>query len=438
MALKVAFKTIGCKVNQYETAIIRASFLQNGYQVAGFQEDADIYIINTCAVTREAQRKSMQMIRKAIRSHPLATNVVTGCLVHSDLLNIQECKDISFIVGNSDKENIFTIINQAKLTRKVPLILVNPPEKIINYKETKYYSTSNRMRGFVKVQDGCNQFCSYCLIPYLRGRARSRSVNNILSEIRDLAQRGYKEVVLLGINLGSYGNDLAESNVNLENLIYQIEHIPHIERIRLSSIELPFVTEGIKGILYSSPKICHHLHIPLQSGDDRILSLMHRKYTSQQYKKIVSSLKDCIPDLAITTDVIVGFPGEDEKAFQKTIDLIQEIGFSKVHVFPFSERKFNLALFLPNKIEKEKIKQRSRTVNNLSLILTREFIQKNLGKEKYVLIEQEGENENGKYVFGLTDNYMKVFIYGESVKKGKIIKVKIVQANDDYAVGITV
>lgn len=432
---KVALKTIGCKVNQYETGTLRQSFSSNGYQIVEFGEYADIYIINTCAVTAEAERKSKQMIRKATRLNPEATIIVTGCAVESNLDNIREFKDISLIAGNSFKEIIYSIINQIPLTEKFPAIFISPAEQIKQYRESVCYSTTNRIRGIVKIQDGCNQFCNYCIIPYLRGRARSRPIKQILSEISTLADKGYKEVVLLGINLGSYGNDLDDSQASLFNLINKIENIDSIKRIRLSSIELPYINEELIHAFAYFPKFCHHLHIPLQSGDNKVLKLMNRKYTAEQYSKTVIDIKEQIPDIAITTDVIAGFPGEDVNAFENTLHLAKKIGFARIHAFTYSERKFNLASFLPDKNEESISKDRSREIIKLSKELHKKFICNNRGREGHVLIEYQGQKDNINFACGLTDNYIKVYINNISISKGQMVKIKIIDETEDYAVG---
>lgn len=437
MAHKIGFKTIGCKVNQYETGALRQLFINNGYNAVRFDENADIYIINTCAVTKEAERKSKQMIRKASRLNPEAFIIVTGCAVQSNFRDIKECSNVSLIVGNYYKEDIFNIIRKISKVEKEPQFFTSSADKITNYIESKCFSSSNRIRRPVKIQDGCNQFCSYCIIPYLRGRARSRSAEQILSEIKDLGEKGYKEIVLLGINLGSYGSDLNINNskINLANLIAKIVQVSTIERIRLSSIELPYVDKELINTFRYYPKLCHHLHIPLQSGDNRVLSLMNRRYTSEQYNQTIASLKRQIPDIALTTDIIVGFPGEDETAFQNTIDMVRKIGFSKVHVFPYSERMLSLASFLPDKVEAKVIKDRSKRLIDLSKQLTREYLEKNLGEERDVLIESKGQENELCFASGLTDNYIKVFLYNTSYEKGQIVKTKIVQTSDNYAVG---
>ncbi len=441
MAQKVSFKTIGCKVNQYETGALRQSFFRNGYDIVEPDENADICIINTCAVTREAERKSKQMIRKAARSNPEATIIATGCAVQSNLPDIKECNNISLIVGNYYKENIFDIIKKTSFVKDKPQVFTSSADKITNYIENKYHSSSNRIRRLVKIQDGCNQFCSYCIIPYLRGRARSRSAEQILSEIKDLSDKSYKEIVLLGINLGSYGSDLNNCKINLADLIGKIDSVSNIERIRLSSIELPYIDKSLLNSFHYFPKLCHHLHVPLQSGDNRILSLMNRKYTSEQYNRTVDSLKEIIPDIALTTDIIVGFPGEDETAFQNTLNMVKKIGFSRVHVFPYSERKLNLASFLSDVVEERVIKERSRQMIELSKQLTAEYISKNLGEEKDVLIEAkvQEKNESFSFVYGLTDNYLKVYLSNKSsYEKGQIVKAKIIHVSDSYAVGETI
>lgn len=435
MAQKVSFKTLGCKVNQYETGTLRQSFIKNSYEIVEFDKKAEIYIINTCAVTGEAERKSKQMIRKAARLNPRATIVVTGCAVQSNLPEIKGYKNVSLIVGNKDKENIFDIINQIPLAEEGPHIFSCPPEEINDYIESKCISSSSRIRKMIKIQDGCNQFCSYCIIPYLRGRARSRPVKQILSEIDYLAHRNCKEVILLGINLGSYGSDLKSNRTNLADIIRKINSISNIERIRLSSIELPYIDESLIKAFHYFPKLCHHLHIPLQSGDNRILSLMNRKYTSEQYSETINLLKREIPGIAITTDIIAGFPGEDDEAFQNTLNLVKKMGISKMHIFPYSRRRFNLASFLPDKVDEKVTKNRSEQLINLSNELRRNYIFQNLGKEKHILIEFLGKEKNGSFAYGLTDNYIRVYLNGANYEKGQMVKVRIIKANDSYAVG---
>ena len=427
---------MGCKVNQYETGSLRQAFIRNGYQITEFKEKSDIYIINTCAVTREAERKSKQMIRKAARLNPSATIIVTGCGVQADLQAIKDYKKTKYhIIGNYFKEHIFSIFYNEGLTSNQQSIHFKPAAKITGYAENLFNSISQRIRGLVKIQDGCNQFCSYCVIPYLRGKARSRSPQDIFSEINNLITNGYKEIVLLGINLGSYGNDFIDKNINLSKLIQEIERIPGIKRIRLSSIELPWVTGELIDTFHNSSKLCHHLHVPLQSGDNDILSLMCRKYTTRQFENIVNRIQSKIPDIAITTDIIAGFPGEDDISFDKTYQMIKKIAFAKIHVFPYSERPFNLASLLPGNVESNIIKNRTLQLNALSQQLRKEFFLKNIGQEKNILVEYQGQKNNRDYVCGLTDNYIKVCISNIQAKKGQMMKIRLKEVNDDYMEG---
>lgn len=440
--IKVAFKTIGCKVNQYETESVREVFNKNGYTVVDFKEKADVYLINTCAVTREAERKSKQMIRKARRSNPLGTIIVTGCGVQTNLEEIKDCSDANcHIISNYFKDDIFNIYSKYSTKFKVKssqkLVHFKPAAQINQYSENNLLSTNDRIRvrGMVKIQDGCNQFCSYCVIPYLRGRGRSRASKEILLEIKELIKNGYKEVVLLGINLGSYGEDLKSENINLAKLIKMIEENSDITRIRLSSIELPWVTDELINVFNDSLKVCHHLHISLQSGDDNTLSLMRRKYDTTKFEEIVKKIERNLPDVAITTDIIVGFPGEDESAFKRTYKFLKRIGFAKIHVFPYSERPMTLASLLPFKNEPEIIKARVKVLNKLSIQLRKKFFIKNINQEKNILVEHSFRKNDEEYVCGLTDNYIKVCIKGLQMKKGEMITARLKAVFDSYVEG---
>lgn len=435
LSKKVYFKTVGCKVNQYETGALKQAFLSNGYETVEPGKNADVYIINTCAVTNEAERKSKQMIRKAARLNPHAIIVATGCAVQSSLPEIEECTNVTLIAGNNYKEDIFNILKQTGLIADKPNIFYSLPEEITEYQENNYFSATNRLRKLIKIQDGCNQFCSYCIIPYLRGRGRSRFADNIISEVKYLANRGCKEVVLLGINLGSYGVDLNGTKMSLIELIENINSIDNIERIRLSSIEPQYINRELVEAFQHFPKLCHHLHIPLQSGDNRILSLMNRKYTVEQYIRMIEYLKDKISDIAITTDIIVGFPGENDSAFNNTINVAERCSFSKIHVFPYSVRKFTISSFFPDRIEDGIIKNRSRQLIDLSDQLANSFIMKNVGKEKYVLIESQKLINERHCADGFTDNYIKVSLNNGIVNKGQMVKVKILSAENGYAMG---
>lgn len=433
---KVALKTIGCKVNQYETGVIKQTFLKNGFTAVDFREKADIYIINTCAVTREAERKSRQMIRKAGRTNPSASVIVTGCGVQANPEGINVCNSSNYhIISNYYKNDIFEIFSSFIANSSKKIIYFKPAEHINKYSYNAFHSMSSRIRGLVKIQDGCNQFCSYCVIPYLRGRARSRDSQDILLEIQELAKNGFKEIVLLGINLGSYGDDLKSEKINLAILIKRIETIPGLERIRLSSIELPWVTDELIEIFNNSFKLCHHLHIPLQSGDDGTLVLMRRKYNINEFEKKVSKIKNNIPDIAITTDVIAGFPGEDESAFKRTYNFLKRMEFAKIHVFPYSERPMTLASLFPEKNELHVIKLRVKFLNELSVQLRKEFFTNNINKQKKILVEYSFSKNAHNYTCGLTDNYIKVCIKDMKRRKGEMIRARLKGVLDSYVEG---
>jgi len=437
LSQKVAFKTLGCKVNQSESNGIIQKFIENNYEITEFNKKADIYIINTCSVTGEADRKSRQMIRKAIRLNPQAVIIITGCGVQSNLSNIYEIANKkTIIVSNFFKEKIFSIFNSLSKDFNDKLVYYKPAMKINTYPENKCLRISQRIRAFVKIQDGCNQFCSYCIIPYLRGKSRSRSPYNITQEIKSLALNGYKEIVLIGINLGNYGSDYKEK-INLTKLINKIENINSIERIRLSSIELPYITDELINKLFHSTKVCKHLHIPLQSGSDKILKLMRRSYTTSQFEKTIKKIREKNPDIAITTDIIVGFPGENNYSFQETIKFAREMKFSKIHIFPYSERPFNLASFFPYKNESKTIKERCKKMIDLTNNLHLEFLKKNIEKEKNILIENREFIDDYSINHGLTDNYIKTRIIDKEniLRKGQIIRVRLKKIVDDYVIG---
>lgn len=438
MTQKIAFKTVGCKVNQYETGSLRKAFASNGYRITDFNGKADIYIINTCAVTAEAERKSKQMIRKAARQNPSAIIIVTGCGVESNLQSIKECTDANLIISNYYKDNLFDLFEDYTSSSENRIIYFQSAGGIKKYTEGVFHSNTHRIRGFVKIQDGCNQFCNYCVIPYLRGRSRSRSSKEIISEINNLTAMGHKEIVLLGINLGSYGDDLVEQKMDLSTLIRKIEKIPVIKRIRLSSIELPWINNALIETCKNSLKICHHLHIPLQSGDDKILSLMGRKYSTEQFRQIVHTIRNEMPDIAITTDVIVGFPGEDETSFNRSYRFIEDMAFAKVHVFPYSERSLTLASFFPNKVYSNMIKSRSQKLIHLSKQLRQDFFLNNLGKEKDLLVEYQKQRDSQYDVYGLTDNYIQVRIPNSSLKKGQLAKIRLKRLQGTLIEGETI
>jgi len=409
-------------------------FQDKGFQIVDFNQSADIYVINTCTVTQEADRKSKQMIRKAVRQNKKSKIIVTGCYAQSDYEDLQKIEGINLIAGNGEKNSILQQLE--KINRHDTVIRVNPAKYLKKYDSNlKNRSSSLRARAWLKIQDGCNRFCAYCKVPYVRGPARSRPVKDVLEEVSDLSSNGVKEVVLMGINLGTYGRDIDKGEVNLAKLISLISNFKGIKRIRLSSIELIDIDAELLDTFKRCSKFCHHLHIPLQSGDDKILNLMNRPYDTSFFYQKISLIKETIPDIAITTDIMVGFPNEDNNSFSKTINFVRKICFAKIHVFQYSNRKECLADLLPNKVDNRIKKERSKMLQRLSKELSYDFQNKFLNSTAEILVEDEIKDKEGRiYSRGVTDNYIKVIIPDFVGKKGEIVNVKLNQTSSNYVV----
>lgn len=398
-----------------------------GFQIVDFHQNADIYIINTCTVTQEADRKSKQMIRRAIRQNRKSKIIVTGCYAQSNYEDLKKIEGISLIAGNGEKNNILQQLGKIDFYNTV--IKVKPAKYLKKYDNVlKNKSGSLHTRAWLKIQDGCNRFCTYCKVPYVRGPARSRSVKDVLEEVSSLNNNGVKEVVLTGVNLGTYGRDIDKGTTNLAKLISLISNFEGIKRIRLSSIELIDINDELLNIFKKTSKLCHHLHIPLQNGDDKILNLMNRPYDTSIFYKKISLIKETMPDIAITTDIMVGFPNEDSNSFSKTINFARKICFAKIHVFQYSNRKECLATLLPNKVNNEVKKEKSKKLQELSKELFYNFQKIFIGSIADVLIEDEIKDKEGRiYSRGITDNYIKVVIPDFIGKKGDIVSVKLNQ-----------
>ncbi|MBU4562352.1 tRNA (N(6)-L-threonylcarbamoyladenosine(37)-C(2))-methylthiotransferase MtaB [bacterium] len=432
--IKVALKTLGCKVNQYETESIINFFKDKGFQIVDFHQNADVYIINTCTVTQEADRKSKQMIRKAIRQNRKSKIIVTGCYAQSDYEDLQKIEGISLIAGNGEKNDILQQLE--KIDFHDTVIRVKPAKYLKKYDNIlKNKSSSLHTRAWLKIQDGCNRFCTYCKVPYVRGPARSRSVEDVLEEVSNLSSNGVKEVVLAGINLGTYGRDIDKGKTNLAKLISLISNFKGIKRIRLSSIELIDIDAELLNIFKNCSKFCHHLHIPLQSGDNKILNFMNRPYDTSIFYQKISLIKETIPDIAITTDIMVGFPNEDSNSFSKTVNFARKICFAKIHVFQYSNRKECLAALLPNKVDNRTKKERSKKLQELSKELFYNFQKKFLNSIAEILVEDEIKDKEGRiYSRGITSNYIKIIIPDFIGKKGEIISVKLNKISSKYII----
>ena len=419
--MKVAFYTLGCKVNQYETNGMIQEFLEKGYELAQFSEKADIYVINTCTVTSISDKKSRQMIRRTKQLNPDAIVVAVGCYAQVAKDRLEEIKDIDLILGISEKKDIVKYVEEELKDRKPKEYISD----VMNQKEFVDFGNVNytdKNRVAIKVQDGCNQFCTYCIIPYARGRIRSRKIETVKQEVESLAKKGIREIVVTGIHVASYGKDL-EEDVGLINLLEELNKIDGIERIRLSSLEPTLITSEFVERLSKLEKICDHFHLSLQSGCDTTLKRMNRHYTTEDFKKATELLRKVYPNVALTTDIIVGFPGETEDEFNTTYNFLKDINFYKMHIFKYSQRHGTKAEKMPNQVDAKIKEERSRKLIELS---DKNEIEQNIkykGKILKVLVE---EYEDG-YFKGHTTNYILVKIQeNEKNLKNKIVDVKII------------
>ncbi len=404
----VKFFTLGCKVNQYDTQSIREDFFRLGFRESSRDEAADVYVVNTCTVTRIADKDSLYYIRRSYRENPTARIVVTGCLAELDQNKIKSEPGVSLIVKNNDKNNIASLLFGG-LRKKNKRGLGN------------ISSFNGHTRAFLKIQDGCNNFCSYCKVPLVRGRSCSKSLESIALEAKALVNNGFKEIVLSGICLGSYGKDI-KGSIGLVNVIDRLEKIDGLYRIRLSSIEPLDVTDGLISRLSSSEKLCPHLHIPLQSGDNKILKLMNRKYTSDGFLWLIKKIKRRAPSIAITTDVLAGFPGENKTNFLNTVNLIKKIKPLKVHIFSFSAREGTIANSMDYRITQDDIKKRVASLKKTALAAGVSYLSKFINKKINVLVEGPVKSRPDFWE-GHTNNYIKVRFYSKEDLSGRIINL---------------
>ena len=416
--------TLGCKVNTYESNVIRENLIKNGYKEAS-EDNSDIYIINTCTVTNTSDNKSLKMIRRFTKNHPNSIIVAVGCMTQ---VNYQLLKDldVSIILGNSGKSEIVNYIEEFK-KNKTKIVKI---DDVMSKKfEDMCLDNFNKTRAFVKIEDGCENYCSYCIIPFARGRVRSKDPNKVISEITNLVNKGHKEIVLTGIHTGHYGSDL--DNYSFSKLLREIEKIKGLDRLRISSIEITELDDEFMDTLKNSKILVDHMHIPIQSGSDEILKLMNRKYNKKYFIDKISKIKKIRPDISITTDIIVGFPGETDKLFNETIDTINKIKFSKIHVFPFSLRKGTKAEELPNHVDDVVKKERVKELLELSKKLEIEYFEKFIDRSVEILPEVYKEG----YVIGHTGNYLLVKCKGNIEDLNVLKKVKIKKLEYPYLIG---
>lgn len=420
----VAFHTLGCKVNHYETEAIWQLFKDANYERVEFETNADVFVINTCTVTNTGDKKSRQIIRRAIRQNPDAVVCVTGCYAQTSSAEIMEIPGVDIVVGTQDRHKLLDYIQQFQEERQ-PINGVGNIMKNRTYEELEVPYFTDRTRASLKIQEGCNNFCTFCIIPWARGLMRSRDPEKVVEQATQLVNSGYKEIVLTGIHTGGYGQDL--KNYNLAQLLRDLDTIEGLERIRISSIEASQLTDEVIDVIGNSNKVVRHLHIPLQSGSDDVLKRMRRKYTMAHFSERLTKLHQALPDLAVTSDVIVGFPGESEEEFQETYDFIVNYHFSELHVFPYSPRIGTPAARMDNQIDEETKNVRVHKLISLSNQLAKEYASKFEDEVLEVIPEEMGEEPHT--LVGYADNYMKVRFEGDDSLIGQIVKVKIVKAN---------
>lgn len=425
--MKAAIYTLGCKVNAYESEYIINQLISKGYEIVPFNTLADIYIINTCTVTNISDSKSMKAINKAINKKNNAIIVVIGCLVQSKFNSLKENRDIDILIGNKDKSKIVDYIEEYIKTKE-------KKHKIYDLTKGQFESMEitnfhNKTRAFIKIQDGCNNYCSYCIIPYVRGNIRSKPKEKVISEITTLVEKGYKEIVLTGIHTGSYGRDLKDCS--FVQLLNDIIKIPNLKRVRISSIEITELTPDFLKLLDQTEIIVDHLHIPLQSGSDKILKLMNRKYNTKYFIDKINQIRSIKPNISITTDVIVGFPGETEEDFNETYNFIKQVNFSKIHVFPYSKRDGTKASKMSNHVKESVKKERVHKLLNLSKELELNYMKKFIGKKLEVLFESSKKG----YSIGHTSNYLLVKLDSNKFKSGDLINIKLTDIDYPYIKG---
>ena len=420
--MRVALTTLGCKVNHYETEAMRELFVRDGWEIVDFSQCAEVYVVNTCTVTQTSDTKSRQMIARAHRLNPTALVVAVGCYAQTAPEAVASLEGVGLVVGTNGRKEIVSRVNDALLSKQDET-LISPLYEMREFEPLSAVRDS-RTRATLKIQDGCVNFCSYCIIPYARGPLRSRPLDEISAEVNMLASEGYREIVLTGIHLASYGRDRAEKGATLLSAISRASEPAGIRRIRLGSLEPLFVTEEVAKALSQNPKICRQFHLSLQSGSDAVLKRMNRKYTASEYLAALAMLRFYMPDCAITTDVIAGFAGETEQEHQETLAFCKEAAFARMHVFPFSLRKGTKAEQLPNHLPKAVKEARAKQLIALGKQLTHDYLRKQIGSIVEVLAESDGAGYSGNYIRVQTQ-----------APEGEIVRIRLDGFEDETAFG---
>ena len=424
----VAFYTLGCKVNFYDTEAIWQLFKQAGYEQVDFDgEPADVYLINTCTVTNTGDKKSRQIIRRAIRRNPDAVIAVTGCYAQTSPAEVMAIPGVDLVIGTQDRSKLLEYIEEIQRTRK-PVNAVRNIMKTREFEDLEVPAFTDRTRAFLKIQEGCNNFCTFCIIPWARGLSRSRDPQSVIAQARKLVASGYKEIVLTGIHTGGYGDDL--ENYDLADLLVDLDKVEGLERIRISSIEASQISEKMIDVLNRSRKMCRHLHIPLQAGDDTVLKRMRRKYTTEEYARKIEELHKAMPGVAITTDVIAGFPGETDEMFENGYRFMERMRFAEMHVFPYSKRTGTPAARMEDQVDEETKHERVHRLIELSEKMQLAYARNFVGCELDVIPERQTKGPDGEIrLTGYSDNYLLISFRGDPSLIGSVCRVRMTEAD---------
>ena len=426
---KVALTTLGCKVNQVETEIMEGLFLQRNYEVVDFNESADFYIINTCSVTHLGERKSRQLIRRAHRLNKDAIIAVTGCYAQIASKEIAKIEGVRVVIGTQERSKIVDLVEKAQ-AEDASFNQVNDIMKTRDFEDIPLYGTPHRTRAFLKIQDGCCNFCSFCIIPYARGPIRSRSLASIKSAVDKLVEENFHEIVLTGIHLGAYGRDFKGEDISLGDAVDICLSNHDLKRVRLGSLESVEISPHLLDLIKNEKRFTRHLHLPLQAGSDNILKAMNRHYLTDEFKSLIENIRREIPDIAISTDIIVGFPGESEELFEESLAFAKSMNFAKMHVFPYSKRSGTPAAKMANQVDEAVKKERVHKMQQMADESARFFHERFIGQTMEVLFEQEKDG----YSEGLTSNYIKVYVKG-TIPSGELLKVKLLKVHQDGMIG---
>lgn len=428
---KVAFHTLGCKVNQHDSAIMAALFQDAGYEVVDFNDLADVYVVNTCTVTHLSDRKSRQMIRHAARENPAATIVVCGCYAQTAKAELEALDEVDLIIGTNERHKVVEAVETFRQDH-VKTAYMADDEELFYYEDLPHERVSGMTRAYVKIQEGCDQFCAYCAIPYARGPLRSRSEQDTIDEINMLVERGYKEVILTGIHIGAYGRGVKDETCDLTGLCRRILDETAIERLRIGSLEGIEVTDALIEMIANDERMAKHLHLPLQSGCDRTLSAMRRPYDTEQFREMMRRIRGKVPNIAITTDLMVGFPGETDEDFKESLVFCNDIAFSAMHIFKYSMRSGTPAAVMPDQIDPQIKERRAKQMADVAQKNKLDYERRFVGQTLRILVEEQ--TKDGLWT-GHSSNYLLVTFPGENIRSGDFVDVKITSAERNRLLG---